>query len=96
MYKKPTNPPAPPPPEPTLLAITEKTVDAPQKGSKNIGPKVSSQKMSSISQNETRVESVESQLSGSQPTKDDVEEAKVDVSIEMIYLILIGKKAKQH
>lgn len=52
--------------------------------------------MSSISQNETRVESVESQLSGSQPTKDDVEEAKVDVSIEMIYLILIGKKAKQH
>lgn len=95
LYKKPTNPPPPPPPEPTVLAITETTVGAPQKGSKNIGPKVSSQKMSQISQNETQVESVGSQLSGSEQPKDVVQEATVDVPIEMIYLILIGKEGKE-
>lgn len=77
------------------MTTTEKIngADAPQKGSKNIGPKVSSQKMSSQSvpsQSETRIEDIQTK-DNPQPL-DNVEEAKVDVSIEMIYLILIGKK----
>lgn len=92
LYKTPTNPPPPPPTEPTELVVTQKTIVAPQTGSKNIGPKVSSQKMSPISQNETRIESLGTESSSSEQPQ----EATVDISIEMIYVILIGKQTTNY
>lgn len=68
---------------------------APQKGSKNIGlnePKVSSQKISPISQNETKIEDIGIHSNDrQQPLDGEVKEAKLNVSIDTIYLILIGK-----
>lgn len=91
LYKIPTHPPSPP--QSTALPTTQSIIVAPQKGSKHIGlnePKVSSQKMSSISQNETRIEEMAIPLNDSSPPP-EVNEATVDVSLEMIYMILIGK-----
>lgn len=99
LYKIPTTPSPPSSPQLTVLITTPKIIIAPQKVSKNVGlnePKVSSQKMSSISQNETRIEEIAIPLNDSQQPPNDVEEAKVDVSIEMIYLILIGKYLKEN
>lgn len=50
----------------------------------------SSQKISPFSQNETKIVDVGIYSNASQEPPNDVEEAKVNVSIEMIYLILIG------
>lgn len=90
LYKILTNP----PPDATVLSTTTKVLEALQNGfSKNIGlnePKVSSQKISPISQNETKIEDIGIYSNTSEQPPNDVEEAKVNVSMDMIYLILIG------
>lgn len=91
LYKNPTNPP-PPPPQPSstqssISTTTQKLTIEP----KNIGvnePKVSSQKKSEFSQNETRI-------ADSQQRPTDEEKAGLNISTEMIYLMLIGKNLKK-
>lgn len=92
LYEIPTNPPSSS--QSSISTTTQKIIVAPQKGSKNIGldePKVSSQRISTISQTETKIEDVGVHLNERQKSPDRIDEAKVDVSIDMIYLILIGE-----
>lgn len=92
LYKIPTNPSFL---QSSVSTTTQKLMVAPQKGSKNIGlnePKVSSQKISPISQNETKIEDIGIHSNDrQQPLDGEVKEAKLNVSIDTIYLILIGK-----
>lgn len=97
LYKLPTNPPSFQ--QSSISTTTQESIVAPQKSGENNGvnePKVSSQKMSPISQNETKTEDVGIDLNVSKQPPDHVEEATVNLSIEMIYLILIGKNFRKY
>lgn len=84
LYKTLTNAP------PSKTITTQKSVDPTKKvGSKGVEhPKIQSQQqVSPISQNETKIE----HTTNSTQQADEMEEAKVNLPLEMIYIILAGK-----